>query len=126
MKKYIPIDPTIKEAAHRRAKGRCERCGSRGSRANWELHVHHLTYERAGREELSDVEVLCLGCHNAQHPHRTFSTKRNQIAAKKKRAKRKKKGGRWWDGMDDVEAYYAWQKINPRAAKKGRKTKPLT
>lgn len=32
------------------------------------LFVHHLTYERAGHEELSDVISLCKDCHDRRHP----------------------------------------------------------
>lgn len=45
----------------RQAKFRCERCGNIKSAD--QLHVHHLTYERLGRELMSDLQVLCLGCH---------------------------------------------------------------
>lgn len=31
------------------------------------LHVHHLTYERVGREALADVTVTCSGCHYELH-----------------------------------------------------------
>lgn len=40
----------------------CEGCGkSRG------LEVHHLTYERVGKEEMSDLQVLCATCHRRTH-----------------------------------------------------------
>ena len=48
------------------AGNRCERCG-----ATDELHVHHLTYERFGNENLTDLQVLCKPCHNRAHG-RTF------------------------------------------------------
>src|SRR3990167_10700919 len=31
------------------------------------LTVHHKTYERIGREEMRDLEILCKGCHDARH-----------------------------------------------------------
>jgi 5-methylcytosine-specific restriction endonuclease McrA len=37
---------------------RCERCGS-----TRDLELHHKTYDRLGRELLSDLELLCSGCH---------------------------------------------------------------
>ena len=43
---------------------RCQRCG-----ATQELQVHHLTYERRGRELLSDLTVLCNRCHRFAHRH---------------------------------------------------------
>jgi len=40
---------------------RCERCA-----AKRELQVHHRSYERLGAEWDSDLEVLCVDCHEAQ------------------------------------------------------------
>ena len=31
--------------------------------------VHHLTYERLGAEQLSDLTLLCQPCHQKQHDH---------------------------------------------------------
>ena len=31
------------------------------------LNVHHLTYERLGREKKSDLVVLCRDCHAIEH-----------------------------------------------------------
>jgi 5-methylcytosine-specific restriction endonuclease McrA len=39
---------------------RCERCGNGPP-----LHLHHKTYDRLGRELISDLEVLCCQCHRA-------------------------------------------------------------
>lgn len=49
----------------------CQECGKidpardkqRGSR----LQVHHLTYERVGKERKKDVVVLCSACHASRH-----------------------------------------------------------
>ncbi len=41
---------------------RCEKCG-----ATDELHVHHLTYDRFGHENLTDLQVLCRDCHETVH-----------------------------------------------------------
>lgn len=38
--------------------GRCERCPS-----TLGLELHHKTYERLGRELMSDLEILCSSCH---------------------------------------------------------------
>jgi 5-methylcytosine-specific restriction endonuclease McrA len=38
------------------------KCGSRHK-----IEVHHLTYERFGRERLSDLVCLCEDCHKAVH-----------------------------------------------------------
>ena len=40
----------------------CRRCGSRR-----ELQVHHLTYERLGKELPRDLIVLCRKCHEEAH-----------------------------------------------------------
>lgn len=41
----------------------CVRCG----RKSRELHVHHKTYERLGRERMEDLETLCKRCHKREH-----------------------------------------------------------
>lgn len=33
-------------------------------------HVHHLTYERLGKELICDLVSLCSDCHQICHPHR--------------------------------------------------------
>lgn len=38
----------------------CKRCGYAG----WNVEVHHLNYDRLGKELLSDLEVLCKPCHD--------------------------------------------------------------
>lgn len=43
--------------------GRCRLCGNGGLG----LEVHHLTYERFGAEHLSDLILLCHGCHAEIH-----------------------------------------------------------
>ena len=40
---------------------RCERCGNLGH------DVHHLHYRTLGRENLSDLQLLCRPCHEAAH-----------------------------------------------------------
>ena len=39
----------------------CRRCGGKG------FDAHHLTYERFGRERVSDLETLCRRCHKREH-----------------------------------------------------------
>jgi 5-methylcytosine-specific restriction endonuclease McrA len=41
---------------------RCQLCNDEG-----ELHVHHRTYERFGREHPADLIVLCRACHEQFH-----------------------------------------------------------
>ena len=40
----------------------CEKCGRPGM-----VDVHHLTYERVGKERMSDLQVLCPLCHVKAH-----------------------------------------------------------
>jgi len=42
---------------------KCADCGEEKGR----FDIHHLTYERFGKEELSDVVVLCHHCHHERH-----------------------------------------------------------
>lgn len=45
-----------------RAKGTCERC------KEWPVvNVHHLTYERLGKELLEDLLGVCTKCHREFH-----------------------------------------------------------
>lgn len=41
---------------------KCEVC-----RATKCLQLHHLTYERMGRERESDLKILCRDCHKLTH-----------------------------------------------------------
>lgn len=43
---------------------RCFRCQSEDR-----LNVHHITYERLGRERMSDLVTLCWSCHRKEHGH---------------------------------------------------------
>lgn len=52
----------------------CEACACAKN-----LHVHHVTYERLGAEEVSDLRILCENCHDRLH-----------IAFDESRKKRKK------------------------------------
>jgi hypothetical protein len=51
---------------HARADGECEECGA--SLGPGEAEVHHLSYERVGRELPEDLVALCPGCHRRAHP----------------------------------------------------------
>ena len=56
----------MRRTAMRRAKYACEICGAKRISDN-PLHVHHLTYERMGSEDIDDLVVLCEDCHNEVH-----------------------------------------------------------
>jgi hypothetical protein len=44
------------------AQSRCQSCGS-----DQRLEVHHLTYERVGKEWPGDLFVVCRPCHREIH-----------------------------------------------------------
>jgi hypothetical protein len=52
----------VRTAALRRANYACQLCNAKGR-----LNVHHRTYENCGREQPSDLIVLCEGCHAKVH-----------------------------------------------------------
>lgn len=61
----------------------CNRCG--GFR---DLQVHHLTYERLGHEDAkTDLEVLCLACHENEHGRscKSWDLRKNKAGCGKKR-----------------------------------------
>ena len=48
---------------------KCTKCSNTTN-----LHVHHLTYDRVGNEELTDLITLCKACHENEHG-KVFSNK---------------------------------------------------
>src|SRR4029453_4312159 len=50
-----------------RANYRCARELPNGPPHSGPVEGHHLSYGRLGMEALDDVEVLCAGCHRAEH-----------------------------------------------------------
>ncbi len=52
----------LRRLAKEAAGYRCQVCNGQGV-----LDVHHRTYERRGRERLSDLTVLCRDCHSGHH-----------------------------------------------------------
>lgn len=55
---------------------RCS-CGAAGH------SLHHLTYERLGRERLADLELVCDACHRRRHDKR--ERRRNRTPRPKSR-----------------------------------------
>ena len=49
------------QAAKQRAGQKCQLCGAK--RKDVQLHAHHNTYQRLGREKNTDLLVLCDPCH---------------------------------------------------------------
>jgi hypothetical protein len=81
-----------RQAVIKRAGGLCEYC--REEPIN---HIHHLTYERFGDEELQDLLGLCFNCHQRQHPKRDLSTRKRR----RKRKRTHKNIPAWmWDYGD--------------------------
>ncbi len=72
-----------------KVRGRkCEKCGSKSK-----IHVHHLTYERVGGNELgSDLQVLCELHHNIEHGMKDKSIKK---ALKKMRKRERRKNRKY-------------------------------
>jgi 5-methylcytosine-specific restriction endonuclease McrA len=67
----VPFPQSVKDAAYRRAGGRCQctrwTCGHSG-RCNRSLqsgwHAHHITSQEAGgADTLANCEALCVPCH---------------------------------------------------------------
>ena len=57
--------------------GKCARCGH----GLPDLEVHHKTYERLGKERMTDLEVLCRTCHKAADEERAQQGKaRSRVA----------------------------------------------
>tara|TARA_R110002020_G_scaffold420639_2_gene629784 strand:+ start:215 stop:517 length:303 start_codon:yes stop_codon:yes gene_type:complete len=67
-----------------KTRKKCERCGSKKR-----LQVHHITYKNIFNEEPNDLELLCSGCHKAEHGIKK-PVKKKRVKPKKKRKKTKK------------------------------------
>lgn len=63
---------TLRIKVLKRAGGECEKkgCGRKPTQ------VHHLTYKRLGHEKLTDLQALCVPCHNNCHPDKRFLSSR--------------------------------------------------
>lgn len=53
---------TTRKRVLRRDNYRCADCGR-----PHELNIHHLNYDRLGRERLEDLTTLCKRCHRDAH-----------------------------------------------------------
>jgi phage terminase large subunit GpA-like protein len=86
-----------------RTNGTCERCGAGGI-----LQLHHLTYERLGRERDSDLELLCPTCHEEADQERREETAQAEF----QRFVERRYGDGWgihMDSDDAREAFAEWQ-----------------
>lgn len=52
----------LRDKAIELAGNKCRLCNS-----DYNLHVHHRTYERIYHEDIEDLTVLCGDCHNYYH-----------------------------------------------------------
>lgn len=61
---YLDTDhwQTMRRLALEAADHACQLCGGTD-----ELDVHHRSYERVGRERLTDLVALCEPCHERHH-----------------------------------------------------------
>lgn len=61
---YLDSDAWKQRRTHvrRRSRGWCERC-----KVGRIADVHHLTYERVGNEDASDLIAVCRPCHEYLH-----------------------------------------------------------
>ena len=48
----------VRKRKLKQAGYKCEACGEKVK-----LDIHHLTYERLGKERLDDLQALCRDCH---------------------------------------------------------------
>lgn len=78
------------------------------------LDVHHLTYERFGKERISDLQVLCRTCHEAADKERVKQREARGEAARYEAAldtyMTKRYGEDYMSDMtvEDVEQFDEW------------------
>lgn len=88
----------------------CKKCGYAG----WNVEVHHLNYDRLGKELFSDLEVLCKPCHDKADKERAISNQvdheDNRREAAYKTYMEKKYGEDWYedDSFETREEFDEW------------------
>lgn len=101
-----------RDAYYRAHACRCSACASIDK-----IHLHHLTYERMGRELDSDLTPLCEGCH--ARVHKLQRKEKCSIAEATRRVvmlkRRPKQGGKTPKRMTDPSKRY-----NPHRSPAGR------
>lgn len=99
----------LREICITSADGRCERCGA--SENDVQIEVHHLTYERLGREDPDDLQVLCVTCHIVADAERAEEVQ-SDLAYRRLDGWATKVYGPDWEetiGFDDAEeAFDEW------------------
>lgn len=59
---------TIKDYIREKFNYTCQKCGNAFADDLYQLHTHHLTYERLGNENVdTDLILLCAECHHKTH-----------------------------------------------------------
>ncbi len=81
-----------RKAFLKRSNGICERCKKYKA-----TEVHHLNYDRLGKERLTDCEAVCDGCH----------PKADQERAGRTEAKRQE--NRYYNGLEARYGSEAWR-----------------
>lgn len=67
--RYPPDWDARKEAIKQRDSYTCQDCGIEAGEGK-QLHVHHITHlSDGGPNYLSNLELLCVDCHNDRHEH---------------------------------------------------------
>lgn len=85
MRKFT-INPKARKAVQERSAGICERCHQGTA-----VHLHHLTYDRAGKERPEDLLHICIVCHCMLHPQKApdiFDWEANRQAVQVPRVKK--------------------------------------
>lgn len=65
LKSYQWVETKAKWMASKKCKG--EICHAKNCKNTKLLSLHHRTYARVGRERLSDLVLVCRGCHKKIH-----------------------------------------------------------
>lgn len=80
----------IKKKYNKKYKYECSCCGS----SDKGLHLHHITYERVGNEQLEDLVYLCKDCHSKIHSIINETKDTSMLQELRRKRKSKKLGGK--------------------------------
>jgi 5-methylcytosine-specific restriction endonuclease McrA len=98
LNKRPPIPQQTKDLVLQRAENKCEKCGH--SLDDGQYHFHHLNYLRVGNENADDLQILCVCCHQIEHPDKRIEPTNIKKARRERKVKRQ---------------FYAEQKNNKEA-----------
>lgn len=77
---------------------KCEVCGRRAAN----LEIHHLTYERLGKELPSDLKIVCKKCHEDEDQKRKM-----EVYAKREARRESAAFSTWFEKKTGMECAYA-------------------